>query len=74
MFLALGEKCGGGRPRDVYPLGFVSTICVPSEGKQHEFKMLTWPLTSKWSTVSLRHTVQHSPTAYTGQASKLAVP
>lgn len=25
-------------PGMFYAVGFVSTICVPSEGKQHEFK------------------------------------
>lgn len=49
--------------------GLWEQYVVLSEEKQQEFKMLTCPLTSKWSTASLCHTVQQlSATAYIGQA------
>lgn len=68
VFLLLMEDSVEEDPRTSHPL-FIRTVCGE---KQHVSKMLTCPLTSKWSTASLCLTVQQlSATAYIGQAMEL---
>ena len=54
-------------PRTCHLPGFMRTICGPVLRKSNmSLKMLTCPLTSMWSTTSLRHTVQQLIQARSG--------